>query len=147
MGFSRQAFRSIPGSVGDVRRNAPGLGAGEQAPPLPRCHPLVPSLQPQAETRIIDVQIPVRAAQNRLGLHRRDFLRHDPNIGRVAPQVPIAIEIDAAVDFSDLSDIALQANVGYRAAAALRELEAASECSNLLFVEYVPKVTSDISSS
>ena len=113
MGLSRQAFRSIPGSVGDVRRNAPGLGAGEQAPPIPRCHPLVPSLQPQAETRIIDVQIPVRAAQNRLGLHRRDFLRHDPNVGRVAPLVPIAIEIDAPVEFSDLRDIALQANVGW----------------------------------
>ena len=117
MGFSRQAFRSIPGSVGDVRRDAPGLGAGEQAPPLPRCHPLVPSLQPQAETRIIDVQIPVRAAQNRLGLHRRDFLRHDPNVCRVAPLVPIAIEIDAAVEFSHLRDVTLEANVGSLAAA------------------------------
>ena len=55
----------------------------------------------------------VRAAQNRLGLHRRDFLRHDPNVGRVAPLVPIAIEIDAPVEFSDLRDIALQANVGW----------------------------------
>ena len=82
------------------------------------CSPLVPSLQSQAETRIIDAQIPVRAAQNRLGLHRRDFLRHDPNVCRVAPQVTIAIEIDAAVEFSDLCDIALQANVGCLAAAA-----------------------------
>ena len=83
-----------------------------------RCSPLVPSLQPQAETRIVDTQVSVRATQNRIGFHRRDFLRHDPDIDRVAPQVSIAIEIDAAVDFSDLRDIALQANVGCLAAAA-----------------------------
>jgi len=49
----------------------------------------------------------VRAALNRIGLHRRDFVRHDPNVRRVTPQVPIAIEIDAAVEFSHLSDVAL----------------------------------------
>src|SRR4029078_12463047 len=93
---------------------------------------------------IVDAKIPVAAAHNCLGLHRRDSLRHDPNIGRVAPQGAIAIEIDAPVDFSDLSDIALQANVGYRTAAALRELEAASERSNFLFVEYVECPQSDV---
>ena len=100
--------------LGDVRRDPPMIVS---APPSPRCSPLVPGLQSQAETRIIDVQMPVRAAQNRLGLHRRDFLRHDPNVDRVAPLVTIAIEIDAAVEFSDLRDIALQANVGWCAAA------------------------------
>ena len=78
---------------------------------LLRRSPLVPGLQPQAKAPVIDTQIPVRAAQNRLGLHRRDFLRHDPNVCRVAPQVTIAIEIDAAVEFSDLCNIALQAPV------------------------------------
>ena len=93
------------------------------------CSPLVPSLQPQAETRIIDAQIPVRAAQNRLGLHRRDFLRHDPNVDRVAPQVTIAIEIDAAVEFSHLRDVTLQANVGSLAAAAAAAAARASAIS------------------
>ena len=90
--------------------------------------PLVPGLQPQAKAPVIDTQIAVRAAQNRLGRHRRDFVRHDPNVCRVAPQVTIAIQIDAAVEFSDLRDITLQANVGWRAAApaALRELLAMS---------------------
>jgi hypothetical protein len=115
---------------------------------LLRCNPLVPGLQPQAKAPVIDTQIPVRAAQNRLGLHRRDFLRHDPNVGRVAPQVAIAIEIDAAVEFSHLRDVTLQANVGWLAAAAAaaahRELEAASRCSNFLFVEYVECPQADV---
>ena len=67
----------------------------------------------QAETRIIDTQIPIRAAPNRLRHDLGNLLRQDPNIGRVAPEVPIAIEIDAPVEFSDLRDIALQANVGW----------------------------------
>src|SRR4029077_282424 len=111
------------------------------AAPSMRCSPLIPGLQSQAETRIIDTQIPVRAAPNRLRHDLGNLLRHDPNIGRVAPEVPIAIEIDAAVEFSHLRDVTLQANVGSlagtAAAAAMPELEAASRCSNFLFVEYV----------
>jgi hypothetical protein len=37
--------------------------------PSMRCSPLIPGLQSQAETRIVDAQIPVRAAHYRLG-HR-----------------------------------------------------------------------------
>jgi hypothetical protein len=81
--------------------------------PSIRCSPLVPGLQPQSKSRIVNAQIPVRAAQNRLGFHRGDFLRHDPNKRRVAPEVPIAIEIDAAVEFSELGDIAFQTNIGF----------------------------------
>ena len=44
--------------------------------------PLVQGLQPQAEALIVDTQIPVRAARNRIGLHSRNFLRHHPDVGR-----------------------------------------------------------------
>jgi hypothetical protein len=52
--------------------------------PSKRCRPLVPGLQPQAETRIVDAQIPVRVALNRLGHDLGDLLRHDPDMDRVS---------------------------------------------------------------
>jgi hypothetical protein len=82
-----------------------------QRPALLRCKPLIPGLQPQTKARIIDAQIAVRAAQNRIGLHSRNFLRHDPNVDCVARHIPISIEIDAVVEFSDLGDVPLQADV------------------------------------
>ena len=76
-----------------------------------RRSPLVQGLQPHAEALIVDTQIPVHAARNRIGLHSRNFLRHHPDVGRIAPEVAETIEIDAVV-FSDLGDVPLQANVG-----------------------------------
>ena len=84
---------------------------------LLRRSPLAQGLQPQAEALIVDTQIPVRAARNRIGLHSRNFLRHHPDVGRIAPEVAETIEIDPVV-FSDLGDVPLQANVGSPAAAA-----------------------------
>src|SRR4029077_18954640 len=118
------------------------------AAPSMRCSPLIPGLQSQAETRIIDTQIPVRAAPNRLRHDLGNLLRHDPNIGRVAPEVPIAIEIDAAVEFSHLRDVTLQANVGSlaaaAAAAALRELYATPERSSIFIVENIKCRQADV---
>ena len=82
----RKSFGSLLAIFAAIRR----------ASSLPRAslmhgNPLVPGLQAQAETGIINAQIPVRAGPNCLGHDRCDLLRHHPDVGRVAPQVPIAI--------------------------------------------------------
>ena len=108
---------------------------GSSAPsPSRRRSPFVPGPEARSETRVIDAQIAIVSAHHRIRVDGRDLLRHDPDIGGVAPQIAVAIEIKTVTDLPDTRNVTPQ-----RMAEALANVVVPASIANAAGAVYLAK--------
>ena len=82
-------------------------------------HPLVPSYELKPEPVVVDTQVSVAAARDRVRYDFRNFLRHHADIGSVViPLVAEPVDADAIVEPGECDNVRLQADIGATAATA-----------------------------
>ena len=74
-------------------------------------HPCVPALHAQARPFIIHPQIAVAAADDGLGHHRLDFMRHHADIGFAAAIVAEPVKAETVIETGEHDDVVLQAEL------------------------------------
>src|SRR6185503_3691890 len=80
--------------------------------------PIPVALEFDAELLVIDPEIAIASARDRLGPCRLHFLRDDADIGLVAAEIAEAVIAEAALEMTEQDDIVLQRDVGTPAAAS-----------------------------
>jgi hypothetical protein len=79
---------------------------------------LVVGFERHAEFPVVDSQVAVAAAHDRIGPDRLHFLRHNTNIGLVAAVVREAVEAETVVETAKQNDVVLEPDVGAPSTAA-----------------------------
>src|SRR5689334_13916499 len=79
--------------------------------------PVDVGLEFHAELVVVNAQIAVAAARDRLWHHGLHLLRHHADKGLVAAEIAEAIEAEAVIEMAEQHDVVLQRDVGAPAAA------------------------------
>jgi hypothetical protein len=71
--------------------------------------PLLPGEQAKPKASVVHPQVTVGAGDDDIGNDLGDLLRHHANVKLVAPEMTIAVEVEAILKPPDRHDVALKA--------------------------------------